>query len=310
MRISHDHIVSTGSSGRTTSIAGWFVALMVLLGSCADQPLDTGEGGTARIDTTVLVRTDTVIVNRTDTVIRTIRDTTFRQKTDTVEIIRVRRDTIRDTVRVKEVDTIEVPVNSAHFRQARVIYPAADVRLGRIDTVSFPATDHLAYSVVDSAGQIIGVGLSLTTPVPSQFRTLVLGSAQNSRAYRLVGLSLIVPLHRVRIEANTVHEVELDRHPFNAIGAGPGSPGGMAIRILAGQENEEIDLWTGQVFESDGQPGSDRFVNIGSVRFAEVDMRQRRLIAVVSAEFFIMDEVGGRTTPIRVPIRIEVVLGW
>ncbi len=306
----HTNGRQAGATGKTSLfLAIGFVAMLVGFTACADQPIDGGPDGTLRVDTTIVVRTDTILLEKTDTLFRTIRDTTFVTVRDTVREQVTRRDTIRDTVQVKVLDTIEVPVNRTVVRNARVIFPVTGDRNNAYDTVKFNASESLAYRIIDSAGAARGIGLTLAVGVPRTSRDHSLG-LQSSTAYRLAGLTCIVPLHRVNFAVFPVYEIPLMRHPFSVLDVNTQVEGGISLRLFAPEQERNFELWTGQSFEADGTPGNDRFVNTGELRISEVDMRERRAIGVVTADFFIQDELGGRVNPIHLPVRIEFLFGW
>ncbi len=285
------------------------LASALLLTSCQDQPLDNGEGGTLHLDTTVVTRIDTVVLGNLDTVfIRTV-DTTFVDRIDTVKV--TVRDTIVDTVIRVRVDTIEVPREIIRTRKARLRYFGQDRANGTnapIDSFFVDISEWINYRVIDSAGELRGIGVTLSTALPVRFRTVDIGLGRSTIPYALQGVALYVPLLRAGNGGVFGDTIGLNHHPF-ALPTNGDRAGGMMISVRDFEKSELINLVTGGVVEVDGQPGSDRFVNRGVFRIREIDRKERVLYGVIEATFYIEeDDLRGSVVP--VDVRIDLELGW
>ena len=298
---------------RTTiaTMPALLLLLALLLTSCQDQPLDSGDGGTLRIDTTVVTRIDTVILRNSDTVFVRRVDTTYVDRTDTVEVTVIKRDTILDTVVRKVIDTIEVPREIIRLRKGRLRYFGQDRTNGTngaIDSFSVDISESINYRVIDSAGELRGVGLSFVAPFPARYRTVDIGLGRTNFPYAMQGATFYAPLVRTGSANLPGDTVGLNHHPFALPVSGDRS-GGMIIAVKKFESAEVINLVTGGVVEVDGQPGSTRYVNVGRLSIDEIDRAQKVVFASIDATFYIADG-SVRTGVVPVEVRVELELGW
>lgn len=288
------------------------LACAMLLTSCQDQPLDTGNNGTLRIDTTVVTRIDTVVLNNSDTVIVRRVDTTFVDRTDTVEVQLVKRDTIRDTILRVRIDTIEVTREIVRTRKARLRFVGMEREngvAGQVDSFFVDLSEWINYRVIDSAGELRGIGITLSTALPVRYRTVDIGLGRTQTPYALQGIALFVPLVRTGNLNDPVDTIGLNHHPF-ALPITGARAGGMIVSVRDFEKTELINLVTGGVVEVDGQTGSDRFVNRGVLRIREIDRKEKIIVATIEATFYVADGVPNRMSAMPVEVRIDLELGW
>ncbi len=301
---------------KTRGHIGWIPALLLglalVLTSCEDQPIDSGDDGTVRIDTTVVTRIDTVVLNSTDTLIVRMVDTLFVDRTDTIEVEVVKRDTIRDTITRVRVDTIKVPEFSVKTKKARLQVFGRDLSGGPTQVVEqFTAdlSDWLSYRIIDSAGALRGVGVTLSTGLPVRFRAIDVSRGLAANSFSLQGIALFVPL--IRTGSNNIlnDTVPLIHHPF-ALPTNGGRTGGMLLTVREFEENELSNLVTGGQLKIDGQTGGDRFLNRGVMRFTEVDRRERMIYLKIESVFYLENEIAGRASPVEFGVQIDLELEW
>lgn len=312
-RTDNDSELALGA--RAGGMVAGFVATLLLLGlllsSCVDQPID--DGGTATIDTTIVRVHDTIVINGTDTVIVTRVDTIFRDRIDTIKVIDVRRDTIRDTISRIVVDTIEVPIRSGLFRSAKLSYPArfdSGGRMGQVEQLQIDVSDWIQYSVVDSGGMIVGLGLSMSVAIPPRFHDYAVGANQNGVPYHLHGVTLFLPPTRIGSNRpGTPDTIPLRDHPFAPLANADGR-GGLILTALHPESKELETFWTGQVTEITTPTGGERLVSNGVVRIGDIEVNARIIHLVIEARIFLRSTVNGVTTAQQVPVTLNMQLGY
>lgn len=288
-----------------------FLASALILVSCADQPIDTGENGTVRIDTTIVRTVDTVVINDTDTVVVTRVDTTFITVRDTVKVEVTRRDTIRDTVERLRIDTIEVPTETNRKRFARLVVDGRDFSAGAngaVDSFGVDVSNWIQYRAVDSAGMLRGFGLTLSVGMPPRFREIDVGLGRGTGRYRLHGVALFVPIFRPGFDLDSVDSFELKEHPYK-IGLEDGREGGVLLSYST-DGGEIRNAWTGNRFDVSGQPTPGEFRSHGTLTIWMVDRTRRVIGGTIRAVIFLPEERSGTLNVIPVELRIDFELGW
>lgn len=314
------------SSGGT---AGIVAAVLILLGAlfnaCQDQPLDSTGISVIR-DTITNVRHDTIVLNNLDTVIVTVKDTIIIEKRDTIITPEVRwdtvirRDTIRDTItrhRIDTVtriiyDTVEVPRNEIRYRKATLIYNARNDSLGLngpLQKLNVDLTEWLQYKIVDSAGAIHAVGVSMSAPIPSQYRRFGVAALQAAAPFYLRGLAISIPPFRMGDAAGGVDTVPLNRHPYDWMSA-QDRGGGIMITAQAGALPGFLQGWTGQVIEVALPTGGERFQSWGGLRISRINSSNRIIHLQIQGTIFVMAELNGRAVVERFEIVLELELGY
>ena len=289
--------------------------LLVLtsLAACNDTPLDPVTG---RIDTTVVTHIDTVVINGRDTIIETRIDTVIIERIDTVEITRVKRDTIRDTVEVirTRIDTIEVPVNATRFRRAILRFqgrPDTSGLNGPLETVEVNLTDWLQYRVIDSSDVVRGIGVSISAAIPPAWTDYVVGTNQIvvDNPYRLRGLTLFIPTFRVGPNDGPFDDLPLDQHPFENF-IPDVAKGGMMVSLRQRNANEPEQFWTGQVTETGGSTGGERYVNEGTMMLKTLDRKNNLITVRIEARFYLPVETSGRAGVQPFDLALDLELGY
>ena len=297
--------------GILTWIPSLFLAISLILVSCADQPIDSGDGGTVRIDTTIVRTVDTVVINDTDTVIVTRVDTTFVTVRDTVKVEVTRRDTIRDTIERFRVDTIEVPVETNRKRFARLVVHGRDLSAGgngAIDSFGVDISDWIQYRAVDSAGMLRGLGLTLSVGMPPRFREIDIGLGRSNSRYRLHGVAMFIPIFRPDFDINVADSFELEEHPYE-VGLEDKREGGLLLSYSA-DGGDIRNVWTGNRFDVNGFPSTGEFRSRGTLTIWTVDRTRRIIGGTVQAVIFIPEERAGTLNVVPVELRIDFELEW
>ncbi|MGE3800291.1 MAG: hypothetical protein AB7H80_04660 [Candidatus Kapaibacterium sp.] len=287
---------------------------MMFVAACNDQPLDPI---TSRIDTTIVTHRDTVVVNSHDTIFETRVDTVIVERRDTLEVTTVKRDTIRDTVKVEviktRIDTIEVPVNVVRLRRGILRFQGRNDSLGAngaVETLEFNLTEWLQYRVIDSGGVVRGIGLSLSAALPPLYANYSIGSAQVTaeNLYRLRGISIFIPTFRVNPINGVFNDVPLDQHPFDYLSA-DGEKGGIMITTRRRVGTDLQQFWTGQVLDN-SPTGGERYVNQGTFLVKSINTTTKIITTRIEAGFFLPVDVSGRTVAQPFQFALDLDLGY
>lgn len=279
----------------------------IAIQSCKDQPIDDGSQGTATIDTTVVVVRDTILVSNTDTIVETRIDTIIVERLDTlvVEVI------IRDTIRSSRVDTIVVKEDSELVRIGQLRfrgYPQNSPVGAERQSITVPISDWIQYKVADSAGKVVGIGLSLSARMPSQIQAALISSEGFSPDYHLLGVNMFIPIFRIGDAGVNSRKILLSHHPYQFQGPTPG--GGIALNVGTEEPRGSQSLWSGQIVEVDRPNGTDEYINQGSLEIVEIDYSARTVHVEIEARFYLRYQIRDYQVAEPFDVTISSVLGY
>lgn len=302
--------------GRGT--AGTVIALLILLGAllnaCRDQPVD-GTGITVIRDT-IRVSRDSVIIRDSivynDSVV--IRDSIIYRDSIILKDTLIVRDTtvIRDSVRYRDsvvYDTIDVPGSRNPYRSAVLTFQARSDTGNLTRSVQVDLTDYLQYTVVESGDSVQALGLSMSAAMSPQFSRFIVSDLQDAVPFYLKGITLNVPSFRPGLNAGAGETVPLNRHPYNWLPSGDKS-GGMMITTQAGQLASFFQGWTGQVIETGGSTGGERYESGGELVLSRVNTSARMLNVHMQGTLYVAVEINGKQVVERFVLTLECELGY